>query len=473
MRVLFVAYCFVDGRGQALIGVYKRALRVALELVDRGHEVAFDCTGRTAYRDAVTTLAEDRVDFVDLQLHPSDDVDMEIGRARALRGIAGVRPDLVVVGEAPMAGTLLEATLCAVELGIPVALLDNAYNPSAVKQFLRSHGAMMDGVVLTGPSCAHTRDGPAHLCQVPPFATSDLPAARALLDERIGRRPQQVVSVLAYDGKVQRLAFSLLERLPGGTEWVVMSRQPAECERVAATLPEAVRERVHVFGLLPDPLLFGLIELSDLAVAKYGFMQVTECVALRTPVICAYHEGPTWADFLPADCKPFIHVAVDDTADAVTEAAARRLLALHPDDMRSLHGGSFDAVERTADFLERLPRRPRGGAWTEAIEQFPERHVRRAVRRAVGDDALALDALRVMRLRLLADGELHSLLCRCTLAGDDERHVRLWARRYASRKAARHARREAARAGRPLLFASPLRRLLIEADLGQAELPPI
>ena len=473
MRVLFITYCFGDPAGQALIGVYKRGLRVALELRDRGHDVLFDCTGRSSYRDDLTEFAEDRIHFVDLGLYDGENDGSERSRQNSLQAMSRCRPDLVVVGEAPLAGTLLEATLCAVELGIPVALLDNAYNARAVRRFLRDHGGMVDAVVLTGPSCAHTGAPPTHLRQVPPFVTSARSEAALLVEERLGLRPERLVCILAYDGKVERLGFSLIESLDAPeAAYVFMSRDPEECERRAAALPEDLRARVRVLELLPDPLLFGLIELSSLAVVKYGFMQVTECMALRTPVICAYHEGPTWLDLLPGACRSFVHAAEHEDADPATVAAAGRFLEVGEQAMASIHDGEFDASVRAADFLETVPASQRSEASTEAVRKFPEKQVRAAVRKATGRRSVSVLLMRAMRLRSLPGEEVHSLVCRYTIDGA-ERFLRLWGHRYASGRAVKRGRREAARSGRRVLFASPRERVLIESDLGQSMLPPL
>ena len=168
LRVLFVTYCFGNAQGQALIGVYKRGLRVALELSGRGHEIAFFCPGRENFHDDITARAEAQMQFVDI---PFDEPNAEQADAshRAFReAVAALRPDVVVVGEAPLSGPLLEATLCAVELGVPLVLLDNAYQPGLVDLFCRVHGPVADGIILTGPSSFHSPDAPAYLAQVPP-----------------------------------------------------------------------------------------------------------------------------------------------------------------------------------------------------------------------------------------------------------------------------------------------------------------
>jgi hypothetical protein len=470
VRALFVTYCFGENAGQTLVGVYKRGLRIALELSERGHEVLFDCTGRTEYRDELTSTAEQRLRFVDLRLaNPASD---PLGRQNgSVRAMAACKPDLVVVGEAPLAGTLLEATLCAVELGIPVALLDNAYNDSAAEQYLHDHGGMVDGVVLTGPSCTHSKSPPRHLCQVSPFVTPAQGEAEELLAQ-LGLHGERLISVLAYDRKAERLGFSLLERLDApGTDFVFMARRREECKRRTAGLPAELRTRVRVLGLPPDSLLFGLIELSSLAVVKYGFMQVSECLALHTPVICAYHEGPTWVGLLPPACSPFIHVAEQDEADDRTLAAARKLLDIPADAMRPIHSGGFDASAGAADFLERLAGQ-RQETWSEAVAKFPEEQVRAALQARVGRSRFDLLQLRAMRLRSLRGEELYSIVCRYRINGG-ERFLRLWGRRFSSSWGVRRRRLDAVRSGQRVLYASPRQRVLIESDAGQALLPPL
>ena len=88
---------------------------------------------------------------------------------------------MVVSGEVPLAGTILESALCAAGLGIPLVVLDNAYSPDMAELFVSSHGAMADGIVLTGPSSFHMRDAPAHYCAAPPFVKAQAEEADSLL----------------------------------------------------------------------------------------------------------------------------------------------------------------------------------------------------------------------------------------------------------------------------------------------------
>ncbi|HBY92992.1 MAG: hypothetical protein M5U01_14960 [Ardenticatenaceae bacterium] len=474
MRVLFVTYCFGNYEGQALIGVYKRGLRIAMALCDRGHEVVFFCTGREAYQDDLTALAEQRMDFIDIPFSVAAFEDAEQNRQVFLEQIAAIDPDLIVVGEVPLAGAMLETALCAGELRIPLVILDNAYNPLLVSLFCEAHGSIADGIILAGPSSFQMPDPPPYLCQVPPYIESAPQAARAMLADELGLEGDRLVTVLAYDTKVERLALSLVETVDEPDfETLFLSRNPDKCREQLDRLPDSVRRNSRVIPQPPDPLLFGLLELSRLAIVKYGFMQVSECLALRTPVIVVYHEGPTWLEYLPEACRPFAHVTSLSEADAATIAAARRFLSNEKAEMDGVHSGELGAVAKAADFLERLPRDRLRETSRECFARgFTPGNIQAALRRQVQGQAVMLRALRSTRLRRMADSQLHALLCRYTVAGE-ERVARLWGRLYDSGEAARADGESAVRSERQVLYFSAAERVLIEADIGQAMLPPL
>jgi hypothetical protein len=468
MRVLFVTYCFGDFTGQALIGVYKRSLRVAMEMWDRGHEVVFYCTGREQYEDDLTRLAETRFQFIDLGFEEAAFAAAEENRSRFFIGMQRLDLDLVVIGEAPLAGALLEATLCAVELSVPVVFLDNAYNPIAADEFCRKHGGMADGIVLTGPSCHHTSRDRSWLKQVPPFIESASLAASRF----VGLTNRNVVTVLAYDNKVGQVALKVLKQLGDrDIEYVILTRRPEAFSGELDELGSDVAARVRVIGQPPDPIMFGLLELSRLAIVKYGYMQVTECLALHTPVIAVYHEGPTWVEYLPPMSRSFIHVA--EEADESTVAAARSLMKRDPGDMDGIHRGGFAAAKQTAEFLEQLPRAPRlDTVDLSASLGFGEVAVQTALASAIGSQTFRTDTVRAMHLRSGADGDVYSLLCGCTIGGTT-RYLRLWARRYKSRAAAETDWRDAAESSRRPLSFWPADHVLIEEDVGQQLLPTL
>jgi hypothetical protein len=475
VRFLFVTYCFGSHQGQTLIGVYKRGLRVAMELDRLGHEIYFSCTGREGYEDELTQAAEKTLTFVDIPFVVASFDEVEENRRHFLGTMKEISPDIVVIGEAPLAGSMLESTLCAFELRVPLVFLDNAYNPLFVENFLRMFGPMADGIVLTGPSSHHMLEPPAHLCQVPPFVRSDLRSARRILRTELGLRGDRLVTVLAYDQKVERLAFSLARELKDvDTEFLFCARDPDGCAERLASLPQRLRRRIRVTPQPADSVLFGFLEVSRLAIVKYGFMQVSECLAMRTPVVAVFHEGPKWLDALPEVSRRLAFVTDKSEADAVVVEAALKLLRASPDELAATHDGRFDAVPRAALFLEQLPTTPRVGTEAESIALgFTRPRLRKALAAKFAAPDLRLRTWRSFRLRVTPEYELFMVVAHVRVNGRWEA-ARLWARRYADPRQAKVAHADARvrqNGGLYSLYYSARSRTLFADDFGEAELP--
>ncbi len=496
MRFLFVTYCFGNAQGHALVGVYKRGLRIALELARRGHEVAFVCPGRENFTDETTIAAGRLLKFVDLEFrHPTPEAAVW-NRREFTSGIRAFRPDVVVIGEAPLEGFLLEATLSTVELGIPVAVVDNAYNPSLVALFCELWQTMFDGIVLTGPRSFWQSEAPRHVLQIPPFIQPDVPCARDLVT-REGLRGERLVTVLAYDLNVQALALSTLRGLDGpATEAVFLTHEIEACRRQVEGLPEDLRGRVRVLPPQPDGLHFGLLQLSRLVIGKCAFMQVSECLSLHTPILGFAFPGQFALRWVPAVCRRFSHSTTETTASEETLAAARRLIEVQPEAMRAVHDGTLGAAERAADFLEALPGEPRksvGEACERAFRQRYERtsspaRARAWQRRRLSDEVIraalarvhpeAEIAVREVRFGLIRRLEQGEEICAATAsytADGTQRFQRLWIRLFSNPQGLQHSVRLARAPGseRRLYLVRPEQRFLIEENRGETLLPTL
>jgi hypothetical protein len=474
LRLLFITYCFGSYQGQALIGVYKRALRIAMEMCDRGHEVFFSCTGRGQYSDVLTERAEDRVHFVNI---PHEVVAFEAAEAHrdvVREEISQIAPDLIVIGEAPLAGALWQATLCAVELEVPVVLLDNAYDPYVVEHLVKNNAGMADGIILTGPSSFHWPDAPDYLCQVPPFIELPSEASLAALTDNLGLTGSKVVTVLAYDPKVEQLGISLMEKIDDPElEWLFIARHPEKCAENLGRLPATVRSRAKIIAIPGDDILFGCLRSSCLAIIKYGFMQFSETMALRTPCILIYYEGPRWIDYVPRACLPFLHVTSEFEADEATVAAARRLAMIAREEMAEIHNGEFAATSTAAQFIESRSLVPRNDTWKQCLNLGLTREsIIAALAAKHPNDELSPYMLRASELRTLKDGHLYSVVCGHRSNGE-KRYERWWGRIFNSQEAAEGDFAAATGAGRRVLYFSAQDRVLIEEDIGEAMLPPL
>ncbi len=476
MRILFVAYCMVNNEnGDSLIGVYKRCLRIGLEMERRGHEVWIFCTGREGYRDATTVAAEEKLHFLDVRF------DVLLSPSIALRRryyrflFRQLHPDMVVAGEVPLAGTILESAVCAAGLGIPVVVLDNAYSPDMAELFVSTHGAMADGVVLTGPSSFQMRGAPSYYCAAPPFVNEASRECDSLLGQ-LGLTGTRLITVLAYERKAELLATALLGQAKvQPCEAIFLAANPRETEERLAGLPLEARNRVRVLRPPDEGVFFALLHRSSLVVGKCGFMQVSEALALGTPFIGIEYRGCFPVSSLPSGAQKFVHATTSVEADRVTTRVAARFLKTSAEKLKSLHDGRFGGIPLVADFLEAMPRTPRASTTSECAKLgYEENIVCPALERLNGSSDVRMHSVRATRLRSWEAGRIDNLSV-IYETGGARRHALLWGRHYNDRAAA-NADLELARkpeSPRRLLHYSPASLVAIELDIGEPHLPPI
>ncbi|MGH8883715.1 MAG: hypothetical protein ACRDYX_00775 [Egibacteraceae bacterium] len=467
MRVLLVAYCFIRENRQSMIGVYKKCMRVANALTDRGHEVVLAHSGGQNYSDELTEKVRRRITTVSLPSFDAGDGQLgldETGRTRnaILEQFGAVQPDLVVLGGTPLSGMFLEAALCTAELGFPLAILENAYSPLIVWGFCVENGPIADGLVLNGPSSFHSPRPPAHLCQVPPFIDLGSETERGAASRTLGLGGDRLITVLAYDTKVEKIALDLAIRFKGsGCEMVLVSRRPEPLQRRLTTLDSDITTK----AIAPpsEPVLFNLLRRSRLAIIKYGFAQLTEALALRTPVLAVYYGGPRWLGHTPRSCHKFVHVTSDDDTGPQVATAARKLMDTDPEEMAQIHTGGFAAAEETARFLEKLYVRGLRDTSAECAERgFSQERVATALEQLERCDHVSVQALRCTRvLPTFEDPEVFALLCRYTAAGE-QRTARLKGTVYSSTERAR-SDPITVHQDRRMRYVSPDRRVVLEA----------
>jgi len=472
VRFLFCTYCIELSKGQLQIGVYKRGLRVALELRARGHEIVFYCTGHQNFHDELTARAKSQMRFIELTFRQAAYEGAEANRVSFLEQLRALQPDVVVIGEAPMAGPMLEMTLCAVETKIPVVVLDNAYHPAYLETFCEKHGAMVDGIVLSGPSAVHGVTKYRYVVHVPPYIDASVPEARALLGE-IGVTAERFLLVLGYDPNVERLGLSLARQLDDpNLATVVVSPDPEAAQRRADALVGGTGGRIRAIAPTSDRVLFGLLQLARCAVTKCGYMQVAESLSVGTPVVTLYYPGFFSLTALPEVMQRFAHATTSPDADPAAVAAARRFLETDPAALRSVHEGGLGAAAQAAEFLERLPRTPRGDATEDsAAVGFTPKRIQAALRELAPRSAPVVREVRATSLRDFPDHRIWLVACRYSV-GDETRFVRLWGRLFTSARALIAESRRAA-PGRRILYVSGRERMMLELDLGEEVLPSI
>lgn len=371
MRVFFAAYSMVnDQNGASLPEVYRRSLRVALEMTSRGHEVWVFCPGRHDYQDDLTREAEACVHFLDFPLRLLLSPRAEVRRRCFRIALRKLQPDWVVLGEAPLHHTLLECMTSAVTLGIRVAVLDNACSRWSTWAFVAIHGSMFDCLVLNGPSSAQWPRPPRHVCAVPPYILGSSAEADNLLAQS-GIRPSRWITVRAYGDNVQHFAASLLPRL-SAHDCAAVFVTPAlkECRELVSALVPDFSGKVIFLSAASDNLLFGLLQRSSLVIGACDFTQASEALALGAPFLGIEYDGCFRMRSFPRSIRRFLHTTDTVPCDAATAEAAVRLLLTPRDAVRRVHNGRFGAAALASDFLESTPASPKGTTPAKRLRNY-------------------------------------------------------------------------------------------------------
>ncbi|MBD2896927.1 hypothetical protein amrb99_58790 [Actinomadura sp. RB99] len=419
MRVLMVAYYWISDGKESMIGVCKRCVRVGTALAERGHEVLLAPHGMK-----VRAPEPPGITFVELPWTPAQDKNACFGlaedgqnRAPMLDRLAELAPDLLVIGEAPLSGMFLETAMCAAELDLPTIIFDNAYGDFLAEQMWYGQNGIADAMVLTGPTSFHWNDAPECVRQVPPFV-DDVPNAADDLLGDMGIRAAPLVTIFAYDAKVERVALDVAASLDADDPTLLfLSRDP---EALRARLGEIQpRVRTHVIAPPADPVLFDLLRRSKLAIVKHGFMQITEAVSLGTPVLSIRHNGPEWMEYTPEFFRQFAAVTSgNDLAETLSEI--ERLLALPPDEVAKVHSGPFHAAEQAAAFLERAYAAGRRDKQEECEARgFTPGRVARALRHLVGPEVSSVHTVRATRINVSRQRDQYALYVGYTADGTD------------------------------------------------------
>ncbi|TDC50230.1 hypothetical protein E1281_22355 [Actinomadura sp. KC345] len=465
MRVLMVAYYWINDGKESMIGVHKRCLRVGTALAERGHEVLLAPHGMKLPAEEPPGIT-----FVELPFTPPRDKNECFGlaeegsnRLRMLDRLTELAPDLLVIGEAPLSGMFLETAMCTAELDLPTVIFDNAYGDFLAEQMWYGQNGFADAMVLTGPTSFHWSDAPRCVRQVAPFVDDVPDAAEDLLDD-LGIHAEPLVTIFAYDTKVERVALDVAASLDADAPTLLfLSRDP---EKLRARLDD-LRPHVqtHVIAPPADPVLFDLLRRSQLAIVKHGFMQITEAVSLGTPVLSIRHNGAEWMAYTPDFFHQFVAVTPGDDLNK-TLAEIGRLLALPPEEVAKVHSGPFQAAEQVAAFLEEAHAAGRRDKEEECEARgFTFGRVTRALRHLVGPEVSSVHTLRATRINASRQRDQYALYVGYTANGTD-RSARLVGTLYSFPGAA-HGPYAADHANDRSLYTSPDGRIVLGIEVLQ------
>jgi len=280
--ILFFTYYRVAPVGQ--MGVFKRCIRLMPWLLDEFdvHLVNF---GPLPEREAAFASLRDRIVVHDV-------ADEEVG-ASVDAVLRRVDPCAVILGEAPVRGSMRVAHRAARGLGIWQVGLENTYHRRFAPYIAREWPSV-DRWLLIGLLENGLPERLSVQCRaVPPLVR---------FPEHFGALARDRITVIGYDSESLLTGLALLELLPGGQQVDVFVSP--EGRPLLGTPPDGMR----VLVLPDDEAIYDSLSRARLAIGKAGYNQIVESLQLGAPILCRARGGGVPREWVAGYMDPFVRI---------------------------------------------------------------------------------------------------------------------------------------------------------------------
>ncbi len=273
MKVLFVSYSVSTNKpGEtSFMGVMKRCIRLLHQWQHSGMDLYLLNFGELPKDDPLVIQTLPHITIGHLKDNEATTL---------LQSLRQLAPDVIVLGEGPGNGKMLELSRFATRLNIPQICIENYYNQDQ-PAFFKKESPWLDQWLLLGiPLDNQFGRISEHAVLVPPLIRQA---------DKVVENQKPVVTILGYDPNVVKLGFELMERLPRNKKVrLVYSRKikPLLID-IKFRYPDL---DIEYCTLPSEKQLSAYIAGSALVVCKSGFQQIVECLSLGTPV--ALYEAP-------------------------------------------------------------------------------------------------------------------------------------------------------------------------------------
>jgi hypothetical protein len=323
----------------AAVGVFFRALRLALHLRNRGW--------RSLIFNFGPIVTDPKLSALPPEIEIRNDIETE-DVAKALRQFRATRPDAVIFGEAPFYGGMHRLWRAAALLGKPFFLLEQYYDTGTPGNY------DVDLMLLYGLKCfwPQHENRKRRWVMVSPFIGSITPP------ERLPVPPaERRVVILGFEPVVLEKGLTVLAALDDLRPQVVaLSHDPeaAAGKMAAAGIPLS---RAIALPLQDDATLYGLIHTSAASIVANGFMQVMESLALCCPPMCMQRGIGMWTTQLDRVFHRYALFCEDLNAQRET---LRSWLIESPfdADLRARLAAERNGAAECADHIERVLAHP-------------------------------------------------------------------------------------------------------------------
>jgi hypothetical protein len=304
----------------AQMGVFKRCIRLIDRLADEFD--AYLVNYGPLPGDPLFAAVRSRIHV----LEPPDD-DLGPGLVQLL---ARIGPQAVVLGEAPLRGSMRTSHRAASALGIWQICIDNHYGDFVEREFPCEWPKIDRWLFLGLPRVDRVAGSNEKAVTVPPLVRLPLPQA-ALERDRI--------CLIAYDRATLLTAIQMLERLPPSQKTDLIAATDGR------TLLSQIgfdwkRPGLRLLTAPDDTELYGSMARARFVFGKAGFQQIVESIGLGAPILCRSCGGGVDETVIPPHVKPYVRFigsgaelsgVMFDLADWLLETPLVRWPGLPPD----------------------------------------------------------------------------------------------------------------------------------------------
>ena len=290
-RLVFATYSRLWPVAQ--IGVLKRCLRLIPHLPP-GVEIHLVNFGPLPEADPLVQEVCPRL-TLHLNLH-------DAGEGELTAFLRHLSPHAVVLGEAPLAGSMERLSRAAAGLGLPQVGIENHYGAFTFDH-LRQHWPQVAGWLTLGltPRGEATTPRPGEEVAPPLVRPPAHPPPR-----------REGLCLLGYDEQTLLCGIRLVGRLPADVPLKVFTT-PAELARLSRYDVERARPGTALRGLPHEDELYAALASSKVVLCKNGYQQIVEALCFGARVVCRVAPGGVLPELIDPAWRPYLRAVSDRT----------------------------------------------------------------------------------------------------------------------------------------------------------------
>jgi hypothetical protein len=290
VRVVFSTYSAAsnDHNSTAFLGVLKRCVRLIANMKEDLIEPHLVNFGSVPIDDPLLQKELPKLIPHNLE-NGSADIDFN-------EFFNSLKPDILVLGEGPGRGKMLDISKAALVYKIPQVCIENYYGAGQPEHFKKENPWLDQWLLLGLPSdYSYGRiTEQATLC--PPL----LPVKDKITDEE-----KYDVVILGYDINAAMLGIELIHKLPKNIHALLIHGKSLKKHLIKLkNFSQGIN--VTFIGFPNETQFRNWLTAANIVVCKSGFQQMVECLAVGTPIIAYDARGGVPEILLSEPMRPFV-----------------------------------------------------------------------------------------------------------------------------------------------------------------------